>query len=211
MLHLGLGLCFLRLPVLERKFLGCKIISNRIGRLRADEQKDDKQRTDPENKKPIDPRWLTTDLLLEWIDKEQIFTIFYGGSQHHEVIKKSLLILGWLYQNKRLPEEQIDLMWSISTKKHEAYKHVVFSLFLSLSQYYLETPDLRFMFLKVQAIAPKDQDKFSLQILKAIVKRLAPFRKAEPLAKNLVMDEMKSKNTTDYAKAGAFSVSANDL
>jgi hypothetical protein len=68
-----------------------------MGRLQADEQNDQKLLDDKDNKTPVPPRWLTTARLLQWIDKEQIFTIFYGGSQHHEVIKKSLLILGFLY------------------------------------------------------------------------------------------------------------------
>ena len=48
--------------------------------------------------------WLTSERLLEWLDQVHIFEMFFGGSLHPEVIKKSFYLLEFLYKHDRLKE-----------------------------------------------------------------------------------------------------------
>lgn len=43
-------------------------------------------------------KWLTTEKLKEWMEKEKMFNIIFGESLHSEVIKKSYQILEFLYR-----------------------------------------------------------------------------------------------------------------
>jgi hypothetical protein len=118
--------------------------------------------------------------MIQWLDHVDIFNHFFSGSVHQEVIKKSNYLLMFLYQNGRFKEKQLNQMWDVATKKHEAYKVVIFNLLKYMVEQVVETDEIRMIFHKVQCIAPKDQDKFSLTLLKAIAKRLAPFNKSNP-------------------------------
>lgn len=70
-------------------------------------------------------RWLDQDKLAEWIDKNHVFNIFFGGSLHPEVIKKSFYLLNFMYSSGRIGEVQLAQMWNVATKKHEAFKAVI--------------------------------------------------------------------------------------
>ena len=39
---------------------------------------------------------------MAWLDKVNIFDVFFGGSLHPEVIKKSYYLLEFLYQQGRI-------------------------------------------------------------------------------------------------------------
>jgi hypothetical protein len=59
------------------------------------------------------------------MDEQRIFNLIFGESLHSEVIKKSNILLGFLYSQERIRVEELDIIWDCATKKHEAYKVAV--------------------------------------------------------------------------------------
>ena len=67
-------------------------------------------------------------------------------------------------------------MWHVATKKHEAFKGAIFKALTYLAEK-VSLPELNFLFQKVKSLPLRDHDKFSLELLKAIAKKLAPTQK----------------------------------
>jgi hypothetical protein len=65
---------------------------------------------------------MTEEILIEWLREKKIFSVFFGTSLHPEVIKKSFYLLDFLYRHGELTEKELNKMWHIATKKHEAFK-----------------------------------------------------------------------------------------
>ena len=64
-------------------------------------------------------------------------------------------------------------MWHIATKKHEAFKVSVLRALIFMASR-MAPKELNFLFDKLQAMQLREHDKFSLGLLKAIAKALAP-------------------------------------
>ena len=116
-------------------------------------------------------KWLTSELLLNWLDKHRIFDIVFGDSLHSEVIKKSYTLLDFLYKNGRLQTKQFDKMWECATKKHEAYKVGILKALTFLATI-AKIEDLQYLFGKMKLIPLSEVDKFCLDLTKAIAKKL---------------------------------------
>lgn len=102
--------------------------------------------------------------------------MFFGTSLHPEVIKKSFFLLDFLYQHGELKERELHKMWHIATKKHEAFKVSVMRA-LNFMAARMAPKELNFLFNKLQVLQLREHDKFSLALLKAIAKALAPVQR----------------------------------
>ena len=92
-------------------------------------------------------------------------------------------------------------MWHVATKKHEAFRAVILKALAFLTSV-LKPKELRFLFDKLQTLPLKEQDKFSLGLLKAIAKVLAPNNAVLKLDKSL----FKEKDDFIQGKAGLVGV-----
>ena len=120
--------------------------------------------------------WMTEEILIEWLREKKIFNVFFGTSLHPEVIKKSFYLLDFLYRHGELTENELNKMWHIATKKHEAFKvSIMRSLIFMASR--MAPKELQFLFTKLQGMQLREHDKFSLLLLKSIAKALAPTQK----------------------------------
>ncbi len=89
-----------------------------------------------------------------------------------------------MYRKKRIGSAEIDTMWFCATKKHEAYKVAVLKALTFLASK-ASLDHLEDLFSKVLQIPNKELDKFVLQLVRAIARRLSgvdltnlePFRK----------------------------------
>jgi hypothetical protein len=117
-------------------------------------------------------RWLNTVTLLKWLDNHNIFDLVFGDSLHSEVIKKSYALLEFLYSNGRIERKEFDKMWECATKKHEAYKVAILKA-LSFLATKAKIEDLRYLYLKLKSIPLAEVDKFVLDLIKSIAKKLA--------------------------------------
>ena len=71
-------------------------------------------------------------VVLEWLEKINIFNIIFGENIHEAILKKSSVILIFLYMNNKLSFDQIDYIWKISQDKHEAISGSIFNIFSDL-------------------------------------------------------------------------------
>ena len=101
----------LQMPILEKKLVGATLLIMKVVSVNST-NKD----------KPANKKWLTQETLIEWLREKKIFSIFFGTSLHPEVIKKSFYLLDFLYRQGELTERELQKMWHIATKKHEAFK-----------------------------------------------------------------------------------------
>lgn len=119
----------------------------------------------------ITKKWLNAEIMLEWLEGNRIFELVFGDSLHSEVIKKSYTLLDFLYTRGKLGKKEIDKMWECATKKHEAYKVAILK-----SLAYLATKctvnDLIYLYNKLKQIPLPEIDKFCLDLLKSIAKKL---------------------------------------
>lgn len=115
-IELELALHCLKLPVLEKKFIGHAILAQKINQVKdvpASEEKTDPTQINSSSTAQnavsvihsLRQRWLTKDKLLSWIEKNQIFSMMFSESHHPEVINKSQFLLEFLYVNNKVGEE----------------------------------------------------------------------------------------------------------
>jgi hypothetical protein len=83
------------------------------------------------------------------MDDNRIFNMMFGESCHPEVIKKSYFLLEFLYNNDRIGEEQISMMWDCATKKHEAYKIAILRALMFLGSK-VRSKELQLMVSKIK-------------------------------------------------------------
>jgi len=98
--------------------------------------------------------------------------MMFGESLHPEVIKKSKELLEFLYQNDRIGEEQLNLMWDCAMQKHEVYKVAILKALIFLASI-VRSQELQIIFEKVRALPPNQMDKFMMLLLKTMAKNVA--------------------------------------
>ena len=106
------------------------------------------------------------------MDKNQIFNMMFGESFHPEVIKKSYYLIEFLYNNDRIGEEQINMMWDFAMQKHEVYKVAIMKALINLAQK-VKCNELSIMFQKIKQTPLNQTDKFLMRLLQTIAKNIA--------------------------------------
>lgn len=109
------------MPVLERKLAGATLLTMKVTSVAAS-SKGNKAGAIAANKSSALKKWLSEETLMEWLRNKKIFSVFFSTSLHPEVIKKAGPLLDFLYQQGELNERELQKMWHIATKKHEAFK-----------------------------------------------------------------------------------------
>jgi hypothetical protein len=75
--------------------------------------------------------------------------MMFGESLHPEVIKKSFFLLEFLYDNQRIHEEEINLMWNCAMQKHEVYRVAILKALIFLGSK-VNCKELRLIYLKIK-------------------------------------------------------------
>jgi hypothetical protein len=70
--------------------------------------------------------------ILDWLNKKKLFDLIFGENIHEAILKKSSLIIIFLYINDCLSFEQIEFIWKIAQDKHEAVAAAILSIFSDL-------------------------------------------------------------------------------
>ena len=94
-IHLNFALRFLQLHVLEKKIIGGTMLIMKVLQVKKSVETN------------VATKWLDKDRLVQWLDSVNIFNVFFGGSLHPELIKKSFYLLNFLYTTGRIAEPQI--------------------------------------------------------------------------------------------------------
>lgn len=148
--ELNLALALILTPVLDCKTTGTSLLSMRV----------------------LNPT--SADELTLWCDSVNIFDLFFSKCIHSELIKRSSYLLEYLHRNNRLGEKELEKMWHVATKKHEAFRIAVLKSLSLLVSKALRLPELRFLLEKLRLMNYKDHSRNSLDLLKAILSKLAP-------------------------------------
>lgn len=74
-------------------------------------------------------------IVLNWLEKINIFDIIFGENIHEAILKKSSSILIFLYMNNTLSFEKIDYIWKMAQEKHEAISASIQTIFSELISY----------------------------------------------------------------------------
>ena len=94
MMELEFALKCMKMPILEKKFIGHAILGQKINQVKAKQIQQENERAqkngNSENKNAsqgqnhistiyqLRQRWLTKDILIDWMDKNQIFNMMFG-------------------------------------------------------------------------------------------------------------------------------------
>lgn len=73
------------------------------------------------------PKFITQEILKEWIVTNKLLEIVFGENTHLEIVKRSGCILKFLAKLQALPEDAVDLLWKCQLGKHEEMVRVVYS------------------------------------------------------------------------------------
>lgn len=73
------------------------------------------------------PKFITAEILKNWILESSLLGIVFGENTHLEIVKRSGCILKFLAKQGALPEESIDLLWKCQLGKHQEMVRVVYS------------------------------------------------------------------------------------
>lgn len=150
LIELNLALALILTPVLDCKTTGTSLLSMRV----------------------LNPT--SSDELTSWCDSVSIFDLFFSKCIHSELIKRSSYLLEYLHRNNRLGEKELEQMWHVATKKHEAFRIAVLKSLSLLVSKTLKLSELRFLFEKLRVMNYKDHNRNSLDLLKSILTKLAP-------------------------------------
>jgi hypothetical protein len=77
-----------------------------------------------------------------------------------------------LYQNGRIGTKEFDIIWDCATKKHEAYKVAILKALAFLATK-CSIDHLRYLFNKIKSIQMSEIDKFGLQLLRTIARKVS--------------------------------------
>ena len=95
------------MPVLEKKLAGANILIMKVASVNGGKNQKPAAGYQTKTTGVSSKKWLTQETLMEWLRKKQIFTVFFGTSLHPEVIKKSTILLDFLYQQGELTEREL--------------------------------------------------------------------------------------------------------
>lgn len=77
-----------------------------------------------------------------------------------------------MYDHGCISEREIEKMWECVTKKHEAYKVAILRA-LSIITSRANLKDIKYIFKKVNSLQFSEVDKFTLNLVKSVAKRLS--------------------------------------
>jgi len=98
--------------------------------------------------------------------------MLFGESVHSEVIKKSFFLLEFLYNNQKVGENEINLMWDCAMQKHEVYRVAILKALIFLGGK-VDYPELKLLFGKIKSTSLAHTDKFLMFLLKTLAKNIS--------------------------------------
>jgi len=138
--QLNVSLMCLRSQSLEKRLQGLQIINSLIDMIKRKEniysikQYPNFYNPHSTSNRTILPatKWLTSELLINWIDENNVINEFFGVNMHQEILKRANSIFKFLTSKKKLIEKHIDLLWNACTGKQETVMSAVFSIITDL-------------------------------------------------------------------------------
>ncbi len=118
---------------LEKRINSIKMLNEIIQGIHQNEKRDVSS-LDEKDEERIKSDWavLRKKHVLEWLDKTKFFELIFGENIHEAVLKKSSLVIVFLYINDAISFEHIDFIWKLAQDKHEAVTAAILGIFSDL-------------------------------------------------------------------------------
>ena len=164
---------FLCTPYLEKRINGLSFIIEKIAMAK---EKDDEDRRllrggirMPYRTDDV-ARWLTSNLLIDWMDSHNLIELIFGEQYHSELAKRSVDLLKFCYEKQRFGLTGMDKIWEAATREHEADREAIFSIFVELIDVMTQN-DLQHLFSKIRILPYSEIDVQILTFIKTLASR----------------------------------------
>jgi hypothetical protein len=77
---------------------------------------------------------LTPSVLVQWLIDKNVVSTLLDRSQHEQVIKRSPIVLRFLAQQRALQTAHIDMLWNLSSGRHEDLVRIIYGVFAAIAR-----------------------------------------------------------------------------
>ena len=118
---------------LEKRITSIKILNEILHEIHQNEKKDFSTSYQKDEER-IKNEWaaLRKKHVLEWLERTKFFELIFGENIHEAVLKKSSIVIVFLYINDAISFEHIDFIWKLAQDKHEAVTAAILGIFSDL-------------------------------------------------------------------------------
>lgn len=170
--ELELAFKMLMTKYLEKRIYGVTEIVNKITQaknLDEDNERRSKGFYVYKNEYRESAKWMNSERLLSWIDSKDLINVIFGPTSHHEIIKRSMDLIKFMYTNSRFTQDHLKSVWEVAFSKHEAEREALLNLMQDLVPC-LDTEDLQFLYEKVKLVPFGTIDGQILQLAKSFTR-----------------------------------------
>jgi hypothetical protein len=121
---------------------------------------------------------LTTEVFINWLEKNEITNILLGESCHAELLRRSSPLFRFLFRNGRLTLEKIDTIWNLALEKHDTLRKHIIKIVNDIGEL-MSYSELCHLFEKLKQINMQDIDQDTLQLLKTMGNNISVIRKVK--------------------------------
>jgi ubiquitin C-terminal hydrolase len=167
--ELEVAIEMLKTKYLEKRINGISEIVNKITQaknLDEDNEKKSKGYYVYKSEYRETTKWVTSAILLEWIDSKDLINLIFGPTSHHEIIKRSTDLVKFMYSNSRFKQDHLKNLWEVAFAKHESVREALLNLIQDLIPS-LYSEDLQFLYEKIVSLQLSAVDGQILQLAKS--------------------------------------------
>lgn len=129
-------------------------------------------------------KWLTSEILLGWIDSKDLIGLVFGPTSHHQIIKRSTDLVKFMYTHGRFTQDHLKNLWEVAFSKHEADREALLSLIQELIPS-LYSEDLQFLFDNITSVPVSSIDSQILQLAKSFTRLNSYYRPQHRKSKSM--------------------------
>ena len=72
--------------------------------------------------------------LLDWFSENHILSIIFGETSHTELIRRSSPLLRFLFTQKRISHQDLEMIANLAFSKHDAFRTFVFKALADVAE-----------------------------------------------------------------------------
>jgi hypothetical protein len=128
--------------------------------------------------------WCSPDVLLEWLEREQVVSLVFGEGLHDQVARRSVEVLCFMAMRAALDPQMLTMIWRASLDKHETVRQCIYSLLVDVSTH-LQLPLLHLLYAHIQKIPLAEYTPTTMTLLRgfAISAISSPHNQQKPPGK----------------------------
>jgi len=155
-LELQIAMKLITCPFLEKRVKGINELNEIINKVKARAVNSLTQ---------VQSKWLTSSILVEWLEVNNVVATLFSENSHLEIIKRSSDVLAFIGGCNKLTERHLDLIWSGSQAKHESQAKQTYTLLIELLKK-LSISQCGHLFRRMQEVPLHKYDEKFLKLIK---------------------------------------------